>query len=505
MCYHPIQIRNPRKDDFTVGLDKPYLHVPCGHCHECISMKNDEWYCRAYFEYRDALRLGGFVQFFTLTYSPEVLPTCTSKNYPCFSRSDIQKYLKRVRMRLTRYLDSRGLDGKSIVKGNIRYLITSENGDLYHRPHYHCLFFIQTPALPQPLLKHVLLSSWPSIAYTSKTDDGVINNPLGLRYCCKYITKSDVYMQRLHEARIKMLDENERDEYLKCARPFHLQSLHFGLSAISKTEDGSYLYSECVSQALLEDMKFLVPGKKGLSKHWLPLYYRRHLFYEHSTRVVSVDGEKHYSVRYWLSPYGRSVMSRYVRSYQDALRLSLQSLRSLSPEDMNEFVLFCEERGFWFLDAKDAVANLEHYSNNLSDDFVKFMLTVYDFCSYEDNVSCETPSSLSIGSFYDDYVTLTFEFDRLNSSLDDFCSAGITFGDLFASNKDIAQSLLTYNRDFANAAIIFRCLSEYQSLLSEREDERIAEIERDKRILKKRHQSVQDYNSCRLHMYNLIV
>lgn len=502
MCFHPLRIRNPRVDNFQPGLDKPFLHVPCGHCPQCESVRSDEWYIRSYFEFRYALLKGGFVQFFTLTYSPNRLPTYNG--YPCFSRSDVQKYLKRVRMRLVRYFDKFALPGKDIVKGSVRYLITCEYGDQFHRPHYHCLFFLRDSRISQSIFKHVLLSSWPDIAYTSKTDDGVINNPLGMRYVCSYISKSDTFMKALHSSRCKDLSPEEVSKYRSHCMPWHLQSSHYGLCALERTDSGSYLFPECVSDTLLHDMRILVPRKKGLSKSPLPFYYRRKLYYNGYTSVHRIDGNTYYRTRFFLNDLGRSVMPKYCSSFATRFKANIMRVLSFSDMDWKEFVLFIESKGFWVKDKDHLVELFLDMSDNVSDEFCQFCCVVGDFVDYDIKPS-QLSFSVSVSKFYDEYNRVSFEFDRSKSLPSDFCSLGITFHDFFESNLNCCNSFYASHPTFVTAYQLFLAFEEFYSLCQERVEFDVQESLRQHRLLKHRFLKKDNYNSNPLNINNLFI
>ena len=91
---------------------------PCGQCMACRLNKQRE----------KAMRIGHELQyhkesvFITLTYDPEHLPENGS-----LVKSDVQKFLKRLRKRL-------GVE-------RVRYFLCGEYGELGNRPHYHLIVF----------------------------------------------------------------------------------------------------------------------------------------------------------------------------------------------------------------------------------------------------------------------------------------------------------------------------------------------------------------------------
>ena len=89
MCRFPLPIKyeNP-------WLKSNYLLVPCGSCLECREKRKDEWAFRLY---QESL-VSKSVFFVTLTYDDEHVPIVGQSM--SVSRSDIQKYHKRLAKRL---------------------------------------------------------------------------------------------------------------------------------------------------------------------------------------------------------------------------------------------------------------------------------------------------------------------------------------------------------------------------------------------------------------------
>ena len=82
-----------------------YITCDCGKCLECIEAKKQEYFIRGTYEALNVIDKHGFVVFDTLTYDPKFRPTLRDKfpglpsylNYSCFSRDDVQLFLKRLR------------------------------------------------------------------------------------------------------------------------------------------------------------------------------------------------------------------------------------------------------------------------------------------------------------------------------------------------------------------------------------------------------------------------
>lgn len=177
MCTSPVSIIN-RSLRFD-PVAKPFVyHVPCGKCLECKDKANSEWFVRSYFEYRTCKKQGGSVFFYTLTFSDEHLPCYKGVNV--FRGRDIDLFIKRLRASLWRNFHCK-----------LRYLITSEYGDERGRSHYHILLFFDMPMLYVSVYR-LVLDAW-SLGFVKpgRLNHGEVLDFRGIKYVCKYISKSD--------------------------------------------------------------------------------------------------------------------------------------------------------------------------------------------------------------------------------------------------------------------------------------------------------------------------
>lgn len=99
------------------------ISVPCGHCLLCNHRKRVRFASKCSMETQSHDRLPLFV---TLTYDDENLPPFGLRY------SDVQRFLKRLRIRLVRYLAH---------PVNIRYACCGEYGKHTQRAHYHLLIW----------------------------------------------------------------------------------------------------------------------------------------------------------------------------------------------------------------------------------------------------------------------------------------------------------------------------------------------------------------------------
>lgn len=136
MCLRPILIDNP-----YLGLaDKGYnylkdttskkIPVPCGHCSQCVAMKQSYIVQRSQMESHE-----NDLWFCTLTYKTSMLPVMEVNGYKLryAEVSDLQNMMKRLRAS-----DALGLPFK--------YWAVTEYGGKKHRPHFHVI--LSTPKIP---------------------------------------------------------------------------------------------------------------------------------------------------------------------------------------------------------------------------------------------------------------------------------------------------------------------------------------------------------------------
>ncbi len=343
-CTNPLHIYN-RSTLVNRNSGALYLDIPCGKCEECQNFKRMEWLLRAYYEWKDCIKCNGFGLFDTLTYNPESLEKRTKYGIPCFSKSDLRLFLKKLRKRMS----SQGY--------SFRYLITCEYGEKKHRPHYHILLFVIPPDNMSPKyhalrVNDMIKQSWTepvlnedgtiqvkvdsdglvkyqmrSLGFNDKPCDciqHILNSSFGIRYVTKYITKDDEYYTQLLSMKKVLLNRlttddviNDICDWFDSAKPFHLQSLGFGASALKDLE--------LIKNDLINDPRIKVQSIDPINPIPVPLYYLRKLFYDlyKTPYVSSVTGKPLYQWR--LTKYGELFktvqiekrLQRYANKYAD--------------------------------------------------------------------------------------------------------------------------------------------------------------------------------------------
>lgn len=120
-----------------------FLIVPCGKCDVCSYSKLNDISARCQLETYTSKSKPLFV---TLTYDNEHLPSDGS-----VSLSDIQCFLKLLRINIQRFFASYDSNGKLVLpKVSLRYIYSAEYTPHNHRPHYHLLIW-NVPYLPNGL------------------------------------------------------------------------------------------------------------------------------------------------------------------------------------------------------------------------------------------------------------------------------------------------------------------------------------------------------------------
>lgn len=168
MCTSPKIIKN-RSNHYNIYRPLT-LVVPCGCCEECRSTNRNGWFVRSYFEWKNSAQ----TYFYTLTYDCEHLPHCCGA--PCFSKRDVQLFLKRFRSHL------------SILGVRLKYLITCEYGETFHRPHYHALFFLDRPINSYHFFS-LVEKSWQYGFVKYGNNVGLVDSSSGIKYVTKYVSK----------------------------------------------------------------------------------------------------------------------------------------------------------------------------------------------------------------------------------------------------------------------------------------------------------------------------
>lgn len=306
VCEHPIRIVNRSNHwDETKPL---FLTVPCGKCFACRQRQRNDWFVRCYYQWQTN---GWHSFFYTLTFNEEHLPY--SCGIPVFSKRLVQLFLKRLR----HYLKAYGI--------KLKYMITSEFGELRQRPHHHAIFFVDK-FINAFIFYKLVEKAW-TYGFVKYGDNfGIVNSVNGIKYVTKYITKdmafSDKYIHRLRSAvylryerlfqymcsrceelkqlvfiarsdvyrfsMFRLYDNSPIEEgdsfydfvqkFLHKANdvflsriPFHLQSTNLGSQSFMQHLSPDSLLSECVTT---------LSADGNIAKYTFPRYFKRLLWYD---------------------------------------------------------------------------------------------------------------------------------------------------------------------------------------------------------------------------------
>lgn len=273
MCISPVRIRNPNyhsKNPYAKYKDTSsfYINVPCGHCPDCVSVRQMSFTQRVQME-----SLDNHIFFCTLTYNDESLPvveTSTGFRIKYAAIDDVQKMMKRLR--------------KSDAFGRpFRYCGVTERGSSRGRPHVHLLFFV--PKLEGDDFNHILnlervlfdsvlhewrrnLGStrkpiWQSLCtYRRKMVRGRLNSNFDLHYVnprtsdngeldvafyvSKYMVKVSDKEQKLQQALHLNLPIDEYYKVWRLVKSKYFSSVGFGYNDSEKVRD--YI-RKCVSDS----------------------------------------------------------------------------------------------------------------------------------------------------------------------------------------------------------------------------------------------------------------
>lgn len=152
-------------DDFGVRhYGQLGLYVPCGRCPECLRSRQRAWFVRFKYEEMYWRKKGAFrTLFLTLTYDDKNLPSSREA-----AVKDWQAFLKML--------------GRKFVY-RPRFYVTSENGSLNGRLHFHALLF-GVPVTDLDCVEKSVAAMWhrgfTCVQYASGKD---------FNYVSKYVTK----------------------------------------------------------------------------------------------------------------------------------------------------------------------------------------------------------------------------------------------------------------------------------------------------------------------------
>lgn len=261
MCVNPISIKNPRIKGGTFdNMYHPvYLTVPCGHCYECLLKKQNDWYVRNFYEWKNSKENKSNAYYYTLTYNDHnllrVYGVCSRIGVRLFDKEKVKHFLRRLGSRLNR----RGI--------KLKYFLVSELGSKYERPHHHVIFYPSVFISPGTF-KSFVSETWTYGFVKEGSNFGVINSSTAISYVCKYLTKGSKFTKISSPTKVpsfcrlaKYLTRNFGE--------FTLNSSGLGKLGISQLNDSNITSS-----------KLSIPVDGKYKECVIPIYYLRKLIYD---------------------------------------------------------------------------------------------------------------------------------------------------------------------------------------------------------------------------------
>lgn len=312
MCLSPTLIPNPnrgRKDIYSrlVDSSSAYIGVPCGHCTQCVQMRQSSIVQRCQVEQRS-----NHLFFCTITYHNSAMPivtTSTGYDIRYADRRDVTLMMKR--------LHKSGVFGR-----DWKYLCVSELGSKGGRPHFHIIFSVEKypeDTFPdilklENIMFHAVLHEWrrnvgstrapvwkPLLVYKQCYRAGKLRSTYDLHYMddhdtlagnadvafyvTKYMFKPSDRAERLQQALHLNLPPEEYDDVWKLIKPGFTVSPGFGMSDVSYVR-------ECIerSKQTSEFPKFYNPVDG--SSFPLSRYYSRKGVYNMDDALFFSDQKK---------------------------------------------------------------------------------------------------------------------------------------------------------------------------------------------------------------------
>lgn len=298
MCLAPNVIPNAnfgRKDKlaFLVDTKSRYIKVPCGHCTECVFMRQSSIVQRCLAE-----ELDNHLFYCTLTYNNESMPYLSTSTGFDIRYADMRDFV--LMMKRLRKHDDFGRQ--------IRYFVVSELGSKSGRPHFHAILFVpkrsddrfpQILQLEEWLFRNVLFE-WrrnygstrspiykPLCTYQRRWIRGQLKTNYDLHYLnprsskngssdvvfyvSKYMLKPSDREERLQQALKLNLDEDEYEDVWKVVKSRFHASTGFGLSSDLQRE----YVRDCIDKSRILEKNPKFYSSDGFSYPLSRYYYRK--------------------------------------------------------------------------------------------------------------------------------------------------------------------------------------------------------------------------------------
>ena len=264
------------------------MYVPCGRCADCRRKKHNDWFVRAWYEWL-RYHKHGMILTASLTYNEKWLPhyvdkrDFTFKTMPdgsvdmipdhvnfkceCFSMHDLSNFRKEFRTNIERRL--------KFCPDGIKFLICSEYGKKYRRPHYHVMIYLPFK-IKIKQFEDVMSHSWHRGFFgRSKRFGYIVTGVRGVRYTTKYVCKDLTFFD---EVIADYLDRDNLDpaeyefrlkEFRECM-PDHRQSINFGSNLVDRIKN-----MNDPAGFICTEKPINCPNSKGKMEHYdIPKYVK---------------------------------------------------------------------------------------------------------------------------------------------------------------------------------------------------------------------------------------
>lgn len=308
MCYNQIKIDNPSLK-YHFGQPRKTV-IPCSNCDDCRRRAQNDWFVRAWYEFQRYNKHGRIFTW-SLTYDDSHLPHYVDKrdyvhvedasepygfryekgyvnlSIPCFSMDDLLDFRKRFRIYTGRITKCDPKD--------IKFLITSEYGDKFHRPHYHVLCFVPWRMSVNDLV-NIIEKSWKRGFYgRSKRYGYIVRNSHAIRYVTKYICK-DLFFRDVEVQEYLDKDNLDPAEY-----KFRMDNIRESMPHFRSSEDfGTGLeheISSCIDplEFCLRDKPVSIPFSDKKTLYFqIPKYIRQKLFKKKDNYISNLLGRPYF-------------------------------------------------------------------------------------------------------------------------------------------------------------------------------------------------------------------
>lgn len=181
-CLRLRKIKNPIDSSRRTRFDKQYINIPDCQCDKCRKTKKNDWLVRSYFEFSSKPHDAFFV---TLDFDESHLPHYNGK--PCFDGRIIHSFNEVLRQ---------------ACPVSFRYLIVSDYGDAFQRPHYHAAYIFDKDAISLDEFFGLVAIYWKYGQHTNiqQINSSYKNTFKAFEYVCKYSLKDFQYTLAAREA-----------------------------------------------------------------------------------------------------------------------------------------------------------------------------------------------------------------------------------------------------------------------------------------------------------------